>query len=134
MPYAIGILLALIPGAIVRLAGLDRDRSLYPTILIVIASYYLLFAVMGGSTRALVIEVAAMSVFAAIAIVGFRSNLWLIALALAGHGVFDALHDRLISNPGVPTWWPAFCLANDVAFAGLLAWLLLSRRLGTRGN
>jgi hypothetical protein len=34
----------------------DRDRSFAPTVLIVIASYYVLFAVHGGSSQALVVE------------------------------------------------------------------------------
>lgn len=34
----------------------DRDRSFASTVLIVIASYYVLFAVHGGSSQALVVE------------------------------------------------------------------------------
>jgi len=33
----------------------------------------------------------------------------------------------LLSNPGVPGWWPAFCLAYDVTAAAYLAWLLKRR-------
>jgi hypothetical protein len=36
--------------------GVDRDRALHPAVLVVIASYYVLVAVMGGSSHALVIE------------------------------------------------------------------------------
>ena len=32
-----------------------------------------------------------------------------------------------MTNPGVPAWWPAFCLGYDVAAAAILAWL--SRRV-----
>ena len=53
MAYAIGIGLALVVSVFARSVGLDRDRALYPTVLVVIASYYVLFAVMGGSMRAL---------------------------------------------------------------------------------
>src|SRR5947209_6644008 len=103
MSFIIGIVLALITVAITRLAGFDRDRALHPTMLIVIASYYVLFALMGGSMGALVVEVVAMSVFLTAAIVGFKSNLWLVAVALTGHGAFDSVHGRLVSNAGVPT-------------------------------
>ena len=127
MPYATGIALAALSGLVTTLAGFDRDRALYPTLLIVIASYYVLFAAMGGSVHALIVESIAMSVFVGIAIVGFRSSLWLIVAALAGHGAFDFVHGLLVSNPGVPDWWPAFCLAYDVFLAGFLA-LLLRRR------
>ncbi|HKG92276.1 MAG TPA: hypothetical protein VKA84_10310 [Gemmatimonadaceae bacterium] len=40
-----------------------------------IASYYILFAVMGGSTRALLVQSLQMTVFTAFAVVGFRRNL-----------------------------------------------------------
>lgn len=131
MAYAVGIALALLTGIVGRLAGLDRDRALYPTILIVIASYYVLFAAMGGSTHAVLVESLVMTVFAALAVVGFKSSLWLVVAALAGHGAFDVVHGRLVTNPGVPAWWPPFCLAFDVVLAGFLAWLLRSRTLRT---
>jgi hypothetical protein len=43
---------------------------------------------------------------------------------LAGHGIFDFVHAHLVANSGVPVWWPAFCLADGVSAAGVLAWLL----------
>ena len=45
-------------------------------------------------------------------------------MALAGHGVFDALHGKVIENAGVPVWWPAWCLAYDLGAAASLAWLI----------
>ena len=53
MAYVLGILLALLTAFFARLTQVDRDRALYPTLLILIASYYILFAVMGGSAAAL---------------------------------------------------------------------------------
>jgi hypothetical protein len=105
--------------------GLDRDRAFYPTVMVVIASYYALFAVMGGSTQALLIEAAVATVFLAVSLVGFKYSLWLVVGALASHGILDVFHGQLIANPGVPVWWPAFCLAYDVVAAGYLALLLL---------
>jgi hypothetical protein len=94
--------------------------------MIVIAFLYALFAVMGASTRALVLESLVGVVFLALAVAGFRSSLWLVVVALAAHGVFDLVHGKAISNPGVPAWWPPFCFAYDVAAAAYLAWLLKS--------
>jgi hypothetical protein len=110
---------------------LDRDRAFYPTVAIVIASLYSLFAVIGGSTRALVVESTVGAGFIALAVFGFRTSLWMVAAALALHGLFDLVHGSLIANPGVPLWWPAFCLTYDVAAAGYLAWLIVSRRTVT---
>jgi hypothetical protein len=133
MAYIIGIVLALVSVVLARLAGLDRDRAFYPTILIVIATYYVLFAVIGGSFSALVVESIVMAAFAIVAVLGFRFNLWLVVFALAAHGVFDFVHRNVVVNPGVPIWWPGFCLAYDVVAAAFLGWLLYARKLHKMG-
>jgi len=124
MAYVIGFLMALGAGAYATALRLDRDRAFYPTVMIVIAFYYVLFAVMGGSSRALVVESVIAGVFVLAASLGFRSSLWLVVAALAAHGLQDFVHARVVVNPGVPAWWPAWCGAYDVAAAGYLAWRL----------
>jgi hypothetical protein len=126
--YLVGGMLALAVGGLSTVVGFDRDRAFYPTVLIVIASYYALFAVVGESTDALVIEAIVATAFVAAAVVGFKYSLWLVVAALAAHCILDVFHDQLIANPGVPAWWPAFCLAYDGVAAGYLAFLL-SRRV-----
>jgi hypothetical protein len=127
MDYAIGIALALLVAGFATFTGFDRDRAFYPTVLVVIALYYVLFAAMGADQRAVALESVVMMGFAAVAVVGFKGNLWVVAAGLAGHGVFDAVHGYLITNPGVPVWWPAFCLAYDVTAAGAMIWLFRGR-------
>jgi hypothetical protein len=127
MEYLIGIGLALVVCAFAMLVGFDRDRVFYPTLVIVIATYYILFAVIGSSTRALAFEVSIAAAFLALAVAGFKNNLWLIVAALAGHGVFDFFHHLFIQNRGVPRWWPGFCLSFDVIAGGFLAVLLMRR-------
>jgi hypothetical protein len=61
----IGAFLAFTVGLLATTSGLDRDRGFYPTVTIVIASYYALFAVMGASTHALVLESLVGAVFLA---------------------------------------------------------------------
>jgi hypothetical protein len=124
MPYVIGLVLSVGVAWFARVVGLDRDRAFYPTVMIVIALYYVLFAVMSGSVQTVVIESVVMTVFAAAAVVGFKSSPWIVVAALAGHGVFDAVHGHIIENAGMPAWWPAWCLAYDVGAAAGLAWLL----------
>ena len=121
MAYFWGMALGLGIGALATLTGLDRSRSFYPTVLIVVASYYGLFAVMAGATAALWPEVAAFLLFTLAAIIGFRSSLWIVAAGLLGHVVFDLLHPHVIANAGVPQWWPAFCLTIDGTLAIYLA-------------
>ena len=130
MPLVVGALLAFAVGLLASGTGLDRDRAFYPVVTFVIASYYALFAVMGASTHALVLESLVGTAFLAVAVSGFRWSLWIVVAALAAHGIFDLGHGSLISNPGVPGWWPQFCLTFDVTFAAYLAWLLRSGRLG----
>ena len=128
MSIAVGVVLALAVGGLATLFGLDRDRAWYPAVLIVIASYYALFALMGGSMQALIIESAVGAVFLGLALAGFKFTLWLVVAGLAAHGIFDFSHAHLYANPGVPVWWPSFCLAFDVAAAAYLAWLLASKK------
>ncbi len=133
VPVLIGIALAPVIVALGRLSGLDRDRAMYPITLIVIAAYYVLFATMGGA-QSLPAELIAATIFTVIAIIGFRTSLWWVAAGIAGHGVFDWLvHPRLIANPGMPEFWPAFCGSIDVALGVLLAILLVRRAIPARG-
>jgi len=127
MEYLIGVGLALMVCVFAALSGFDRDRVFYPTMVVVVATYYVLFAVMGSSTRALTQESVAAALFVAVAVVGFKKNLWVAAAALAGHGVFDFFHHWIIQNPGVPVWWPGFCMAFDVLAGGFFAVLLMRR-------
>ncbi len=129
MALIIGISLALAVGGFATAVRLDRDRAFYPTVMIVIAFYYVLFAVMGASTQALVLESLVAAGFLLAAVSGFRSTLWIVVAALAAHGIFDLVHGAAISNPGVPLWWPEFCLTYDVTAAAYLAWLLKSGRI-----
>lgn len=57
MEYFIGAILALSVAGFATVIGLDRGRAFYPTVLIVIASWYVLFAVMGAPTRVLWTEI-----------------------------------------------------------------------------
>jgi hypothetical protein len=127
MALIVGAVLALFVGAMATAVGLDRDRAMYPVVTLVVASYYVLFAAMGASTGTLALEVLAGAAFAIAAVVGFRSSLWIVVAALAGHGAFDLVHGAVIHNPGVPHWWPDFCAAYDVAAALYLGWLLRKR-------
>lgn len=122
-----GVALALVVGAFATVVGFDRDRAFYPAMMIVIAGYYVLFAVIGGDPSALFVELMIMGVFLVVVVAGFKWNLWLVVAALFGHGVLDAVHARLVDNPGVPEFWPMFCMAFDVVAAGYLAARLLHR-------
>lgn len=125
MPILVGTTLALAVSAYAAWINFDRDRAFYPTVVLVVASYYVLFAVMAGSARTTILETSIMGIFVLAASLGFRRNLWIAVAGLAGHGILDGFHGSLVYNPGVPRWWPPFCLAYDVTAAAILAMILL---------
>lgn len=121
MSYFSGFAIALVVSLWATFVGLDKDRAFYPTVLAVIASTYVLFAAMGGSGWTVVIELCIMAAFLVAVVLGFKRNLWIVAAALAAHGLLDVFHGHVVSNPGVPTWWPMFCLTYDISAAVYLA-------------
>jgi len=132
LPYVVGIVLSIGVALFARRVGFDRDGAFYPTVLIVVASYYVLFAAMSGSIQTVVLESVVMTVFVIAAVAGFKGSAWIIVAALAGHGVQDAVHSHIVANAGVPAWWPAWCLAYDIGAAAALAWLLMRADLPAR--
>ncbi len=123
MGYAIGTLVAAGVSAFARLVGLDRERGFFTAVLIVVGHYYVLFAAMAGSMRALAVESAGLAAFMLCAAIGFRRNYMLVGAGLIAHGVFDLFHAGLIDNPGVPAWWPPFCLSFDVVAGAWVMWM-----------
>ena len=133
MEYLVGLVLALGISLGATAVGFDQERSFYPTVLIVIALLYSLFATMAGSTRALLLELLPGAVFIFAAVSGFKTGLWWVVAGLIGHGLFDFVHGSLISNPGVPVWWPGFCGTYDVVAGLYLAFLLKRSRVRASG-
>ena len=127
MEYAIGIMAAVAVGRFASWIGFDKERCFYPVVLIVIATLYLLFAVLAQSPAALLAETIPMAGFITMAGLGFRKSAWIVVAGLALHGVFDFCHPAVITNPGVPVWWPGWCLAYDVTAAVYLAVLIRVR-------
>ena len=119
--YLIGLLLSAAVAGFAATTGFERDRAFYPTVLIIVAHYYVLFAAIATPGRTIATEILVAGAFLFLAVLGFKRSLWLVAAAIAGHGVFDFFHHSLIENPGVPRWWPGFCLAFDLGFGASVA-------------
>lgn len=115
LPIVVGVLLAVGVAALGKFTRFDEDRSFYSTVLVIIASYYVLFAVLGGSGHALIWELVVAVAFSSAAIIGALYVPTLVGIGITAHGLFDLVHDVLIENSGVPTWWPGFCGSIDVA-------------------
>jgi len=98
MEYAIGTALALTVTASATAIGLDRERVFYPAMMIAVATYYILFAAMGGSASVVIVESLAAGAFLLLTGIGFKRSLWFLVAALAGHGVFDHLHHLITDD------------------------------------
>ena len=133
LPVVVGVLLGIGIAALGKFTRFDQDRSFYFTVLVVIASYYVLFAVMGGSGYALIWELVIAAVFSTVAIVGALFFPTLVGIGIVAHGLFDLVHDGIVENAGVPTWWPGFCGSIDVVL-GLWVISLARSREKQRGH
>ena len=119
LPIIIGVVLAVVMAFLARITNFDRDRSYYAVVLIVIATYYVLFACIAN--EAIIAEIIVASVFSIIAIAGALRWPILLGVGIVMHGVFDLTHGYLITNAGVPVWWPAFCASIDIVLG---AWVI----------
>jgi hypothetical protein len=101
----VGGVLALLTYALGKVAGFDRDRAFYATILIVVGHYYVLFAAEAGSTSALIAELAGMTVFVVLAVAGFKRLMRVLSNANAtGHEVIDLRALRPLAMRGLESW------------------------------
>ena len=128
IPIVVGVLLAIGVAALAKFTRFGEDRSFYSTVLVIIASYYVLFAVLGDSHHALVWELVVALAFSTLAILGALFLPTLVGIGIIAHGLFDLVHDAMITNSGVPTWWPRFCATIDV-FLGIWVVILTRSRL-----
>lgn len=126
MPVIIGAALAVILASFARLTKFDRDRSYYAVVLIVIATYYVLFACIAN--EAIVAEILVAAMFSILATLGGLRWPMLLGVGIFLHGVFDTMHGYIISNPGVPVWWPAFCASIDIVLGLWVIFLVATKR------
>jgi hypothetical protein len=63
----------------------------------------------------------------AFTVASVRRSAALVGTLWALHGLYDLIHGRLLTNPGVPRWYPVWCCLVDVVIGAYLLWL--SRRI-----
>ena len=107
------------------------ERWVYSVGLLTLPSLYACFALRAGEQAVAVREmiygipyVVAGLVFT---FVGVRQSAIVVGLLWLLHGLYDLVHGRLITNPGVPGWYPIWCCVVDVVIGSYLLWL--SRRI-----
>ena len=61
------------------------------------------------------------------AFVSVRQSAVVVGVFWLLHGLYDLVHSQLITNTGVPGWYPIFCFVVDAVIGSYLLWL--SRRV-----
>jgi hypothetical protein len=116
---------------IVSARSIRGERWLYSLGLLTLPGLYAFFALQAGEQAVGVKEmiygvpyVVAGLVFAFVSV---RQSAVVVGLLWLLHGMYDLVHGRLITNTGVPVWYPIFCCVVDVVIGLYLLWL--SRRI-----
>ncbi len=120
--FALGV--AFIVPAIYFIRVKNIGAWAWPVFLATLPVYYMLFGLLALDGAAITKEFLFGLPYFAIALVAWRFRFaWLrvvIAIAWLSHGFYDYYHDFLFVNPGVFSWYPAFCALVDIAVGGYL--------------
>ena len=101
----------------------------WPFFLVTLPVYYMLFGVLAMDGTVILTEFLYGLPYILTGLLAWRirskAALLVVAIAWLSHGFYDFYHDILFMNPGVFSWYPAFCAIVDVTVAG---YLLLSHK------
>ena len=107
------------------------ERWLYSLGLLTLPGLYAFFALRAGEQAVAVKEmlygvpyVVAGLVFA---LVSVRQSAVVVGVLWLLHGLYDLVHSQLVTNTGVPGWYPIWCFMVDAVVGSYLLWL--SRRV-----
>jgi hypothetical protein len=107
------------------------ERWLYSLGLLTLPALYALFALQAGERAVGVKEMIYGVPFIVAGLVFAYASVRQSAVAVGVfwilHGLYDLAHGRLITNTGVPAWYPIFCFVVDAVVGAYLLWL--SRRI-----
>lgn len=127
VPLTSGFLLGVLPLPIHIFLPKELSYELAAITLVLIAGIYIGYAFKDGRPRTILLEFSTAIVFAAAAWIGLNGYPFVIAGALAAHGLWDLLHHNLI-NTDVPRWFIPFCVICDwiMAIGLVLIWNFLA--------
>ena len=107
------------------------QRWLYSLGLLTLPSLYALFALQAGEqavgVKELIYGIPFLVVGLVFALKSVRHSAVVVGAFWILHGLYDLTHSRLITNAGVPGWYPVWCFSVDVVIGAYLLWL--SRRI-----
>jgi hypothetical protein len=118
---AAGVLTILVARAI------RGQRWLYSIGLLTLPGLYALFALLVGeqavAVRELIYGIPFLVAGVVFALVSVRHSALVVGALWILHGLYDLIHGRLITNAGVPGWYPVWCFSVDIVVGGYLLWL-----------
>ena len=107
------------------------ERWLYSLGLLILPGIYAFFALQVGEQAVGVKEMIYGIPFVVAGLfftfVSVRQSAVVVGVFWLLHGLSDLVHSQLITNTGVPGWYPIFCFVVDVVVGSYLLWL--SRRV-----
>jgi hypothetical protein len=107
------------------------ERWLYSLGLLTLPGLYAFFALQAGeqavSVREMIYGLPYVVAGLAFAFVSVRQSAVVVGVLWLLHGLYDLVHSQLITNTGVPGWYPVWCFAVDAVIGSYLLWL--SRRV-----
>ena len=107
------------------------ERWVYSVGLLTLPSLYACFALRAGeqavAVREMIYGIPYVVAGLMFTFVGVRQSAIVVGLLWLLHGLYDLVHGRLITNPGVPGWYPIWCFMVDAVIGSYL--LCLSRRV-----
>ena len=129
IPALVGAAVGVLTIVLARL--IRGERWLYALGLLTLPGLYASFALQAGEQPVAVKEViygvpfiVAGLVFAFVSV---RQSAVVVGVFWLLHGLYDLVHSRLITNTGVPGWYPIFCFVVDAVIGAYVLWL--SRRV-----
>lgn len=110
------------------------DAWAYSVMLALLPFFYALFAWSAGAVRVGLLELVVGLPWLLVGLGLLLRDVSLSAAVLGIfwilHAVFDMSHGVMGDNPGLPSWYPAWCAGVDFVVGGYLLWL--ARRLPNR--
>ena len=92
----------------------------YAVGLVVVALVYLAFALNGGGSGWLIVELLGLAIFTVSAWLGVKVSAFFLGVGWALHAAWDGLMLAIPSAGFVPIWYPPACLAFDLVLAGYI--------------
>jgi hypothetical protein len=134
--FAPAVLAGLAGGAVTALLAWSRvipdPIAFHAVALAVIGAIYVGFAFSDGRLAFIVIELLVGTGFVVLALLGLWQAPVFIAAGLVLHAIWDLVHRPSLVGTRLPWWYPAFCAAYDLVFAG--AFIVLSRQIAARAS